>query len=116
MFDEETTMDLFTTPPPTPHSPLLMKHMNTDHHNTIDFATAYLGLSVPAAKRKHSDDCLESPPRKRSTKMPSTKNNKALVHKTIQNLSFKNFSWQAAAIQSDNCKPIQQSVIRRLNV
>ena len=115
MFDEETTMDVFPTHCATPHSTLLMEHNYSDHDKTINFTTASLGLTVQAAKRKHSDDCTESPPRKRSTKIPSTNNNKPLVQKAVHNFSFKNFSWQAA-IQSDNCQPIQQSVIRRLNV
>ena len=114
MFDEETTMDLFPTPSVAPLSPLLMKQKNTDHHKSINFATASITLSAQRLKRKHSDDCTNSPPRKRSTKMPSTNNDKPLVLETIQNFSFKNFSWQA--IQSDNCQPIQQSVIRRLNL
>ena len=113
MFDEETTMDLFPTSHPlTPHSPL---HNNTDIHNTLNFTMLpSFTLSVTPVKRKHSDDCTESPPRKRSAKMSSINNNKSCVQEAIHNFSFKNFSWQAT--QSDNCQSIQQSVVRRLDV
>ena len=97
MFDDDTTMDIFPTPPVTPQS-------------TTKFKSALSSSPEPmqAVKYKLSNDSsIKIHPIKQYTDdMP-------LTQKAITNLSFKNFKWQAS--QTDICQPIQHLVKRRLD-
>ena len=108
MFDEETTMELFPTPPATPQSPLLFKKTNKKQHTLINFTTVPFGEPVQAPKRKLSIDSNNSSPGKCLF-------NVALCRKSMPlTQTFKNFKW--LSIKSSNIQTEQNSVKRRLDL
>ena len=104
MFDEDTIIDLLSTPLSDPQSPLSVEKTRNNHYMALNFSTSLFNSAL-VSKRKLPDYCSMNPPRKRSSKVPTDKLTMSLAMEAVNNFSFKNFSWQS--IQTDNSQPIQ---------
>ena len=100
MFDEETTMDLFPTPPVNSPKP-------TNLQTLLKSAMSSKAEPIQEVNNKLSGDVFTwilQP-----TFQPDEK---PLAEKAVQSVSFLDFKWQA--MQTDFGEPLQQSVKRRL--
>ena len=101
MFDEETTMDLFPTPP------VSGPQMITNFQTLLKSAISSVDEPLQEVKQKLSYD-------RSVLKLQSDlyHDSKPLAQTAIHNTSFRHFTWQA--MQTYVSQPIQQSVKRRL--
>ena len=101
MFDEETTMDLFPSPPETPQI--------TSNLQTL------LRSAISSEDQLTQDVKNESPCEEYTWKLQSKlySDDKSLTEKAIHDVGFnKHFTWQY--MQHDDSQPIEQTVKRRL--